>query len=983
MKSNLLKKLVLCILLAVLPIAESFAAAGKFNFVIGDVRIVGATGERKAEKGGEIEASETIVSGADGIAQLRMSDGAFIAVRANTELRIDQHQYNGKPDESSSTVLSLVKGTFRAFTGAIASFNKDNFKMKTPGATIGIRGSGNVLNFSPNNNVTLNHTIEGSHTITAVDPSGVMRTLVTMPGQTVQVNPAGVMQFVPTPAFILNAATAAADTKPQQQKEQPQQQSSDKKDSDKQSSESKEQATGQSGESKPSSESKQQGGAPDSAGAASKADSTAGGDGAAGGMPPGKGAGQAAPKGTAGGAPGTAGGAPGTAGGAPGTAGGAPGTAGGAPGTAGGAPGTAGGAPGMYGTPTPGMYGAPMDPAMVGMAPGMTPGMDPAMAAGGMAPGMYGTAPTPGMYGAPTPGMAPGMTPGMTPGMDPAMTAGGMAPGMYGTAPTPGMYGAPTPGMVPGMGSMYAPAMPAGTFGAPAMDPAMGGMYAPAMPAGIYTAPAMGGMYAPAMPAGAFGAPAMDPAIGGMNAPAMPAGTYTAPAMGGMYAPAMPAGTFGAPAMGPAMGGMNAPAMPAGTYTAPAMGGMYAPAMPAGTYTAPTYTAPTYTAPTYTAPTYTAPTYTAPTYTNPIYTNPYYWAYDANGNLLPGYTLVNGIPALATTVAGGACTGAGTTSGSLYCNGTTWITPTVGTACTGAATVGGFTCSAGFWVTSGGTLPVGSIGGTCTGYSAPANAYCSGGIWVTTTLQQFTTRGFGAAVTNPTAGYRQIGYISSAFSAGNTTEVGIALNLASNSATYITSFEQPALPGSAAIGAATQIDFGLDTATGMSWGRWQGNWQTYSPNQGTVTVGANSNLHWFATPVQSQAVILPLTGTFTYTKVGGTTPTDNYGTTGTLNSATFAANFSNQTVDVGVNVSMPLVATSPSVTIDAKALNVPILPGANFVSTTPTLTCTGCTTTPTGVIGGQFSGATGAGAGVGYGLQQGTQIINGVVVFKR
>ena len=240
MKSNLLIKLVFCILLAALPIAESIAAAGKFNFVIGDVRIVGAAGERKAEKDGDIEAKETIVSGKDGIAQLRMSDGAFIAVRPDTELHIDQYQYNGKPDESSSTVLSLVKGTFRAFTGAIASFNKDKFKMKTPGATIGIRGSGNVLNFSPNNNVTLNHTIEGSHVITAVDPSGIMRTLVTMPGQTVQVNPGGVMQFVPTPAFILKAVTngPVPESKQQQQKEQ--QQGSDKKSSEKQGAESKE-----------------------------------------------------------------------------------------------------------------------------------------------------------------------------------------------------------------------------------------------------------------------------------------------------------------------------------------------------------------------------------------------------------------------------------------------------------------------------------------------------------------------------------------------------------------------------------------------------------------------------------------------------------------------------------------------------------------------------------------------------------------------
>ena len=46
MKSNLLTKLVLCLSLAVWPIAGCFAAAGKFNFVVGDVRVVNAAGER-------------------------------------------------------------------------------------------------------------------------------------------------------------------------------------------------------------------------------------------------------------------------------------------------------------------------------------------------------------------------------------------------------------------------------------------------------------------------------------------------------------------------------------------------------------------------------------------------------------------------------------------------------------------------------------------------------------------------------------------------------------------------------------------------------------------------------------------------------------------------------------------------------------------------------------------------------------------------
>ena len=221
MKSTLFKKFAFFALLICLPVAESSAAVGKFNFVIGDVRVVNMTGERKVTRGSEVEAEEIIVTGKDSMAQLRMSDGAFIAVRADTELRIDKYQYGGKADASSESVLSLLKGTMRAFTGAIAGFNKDKFKMKTLGATIGIRGSGNVLYFSPSDKVTLNHTIAGSHTVTSVDPSGALRTLVTNPGQTMQINALGTMQLVATPAFILSAAAGVPDERPQLRQQQP------------------------------------------------------------------------------------------------------------------------------------------------------------------------------------------------------------------------------------------------------------------------------------------------------------------------------------------------------------------------------------------------------------------------------------------------------------------------------------------------------------------------------------------------------------------------------------------------------------------------------------------------------------------------------------------------------------------------------------------------------------------------------------------
>ncbi|MFA5826401.1 MAG: FecR family protein, partial [Gallionellaceae bacterium] len=201
-----MRKYLLCFALLIgSTISDSFAAAGKFNFVIGDVRVTNAAGSRVAAKGMEIEQRDTIIAGQNSMAQLRLTDGAFIALRANTEMRLDQYKFESSQSPSNNAVISLLKGTMRAFTGAIAVFNKDRFKMKTRSATIGIRGSGNVLNYSPENNQTINHTIEGSHTVSTMDARGSITTLVTMPGQTVQVNANGAMKFIPTPAFILES----------------------------------------------------------------------------------------------------------------------------------------------------------------------------------------------------------------------------------------------------------------------------------------------------------------------------------------------------------------------------------------------------------------------------------------------------------------------------------------------------------------------------------------------------------------------------------------------------------------------------------------------------------------------------------------------------------------------------------------------------------------------------------------------------------
>lgn len=129
-------------LLLVTASGSAFAEAGIFQFAAGDVRLVNLAGaERAARKGEPLNEGDTILTGSNGSAQIKMADGGFISVRANTRMKVDSYTYIGKQDGSEKSFFSLMAGGFRALTGLIGKLNKDNYKITTPSATIGIRGT--------------------------------------------------------------------------------------------------------------------------------------------------------------------------------------------------------------------------------------------------------------------------------------------------------------------------------------------------------------------------------------------------------------------------------------------------------------------------------------------------------------------------------------------------------------------------------------------------------------------------------------------------------------------------------------------------------------------------------------------------------------------------------------------------------------------------------------------------------------------------
>ncbi len=229
------KRIAFAVALGLAPLAAA-AASGEFTFVTGEVALLKANGQRLVPvRGTAIDPGDRVTTGANGMVQLTMVDQARLSLRPNTSFAIEA--YPERREGGENAVLSLARGTLRAFTGLIAASNRDKFVMKTRVATVGIRGSGNILyaceakecdesvtgaGGPADGAITVNHTIEGSHAVANLVPDspagtppqqGGAATLVTGPGQTVMVRGAEPPRYIPTPAFIADAATNMTNAK--------------------------------------------------------------------------------------------------------------------------------------------------------------------------------------------------------------------------------------------------------------------------------------------------------------------------------------------------------------------------------------------------------------------------------------------------------------------------------------------------------------------------------------------------------------------------------------------------------------------------------------------------------------------------------------------------------------------------------------------------------------------------------------------------
>lgn len=95
--------------------------------------------ERKLKRRSKIFVGDTVSTAKSAKAQIKFIDGSIIAIREDSSLRVDDFVYNPGGDEKN--FFTLLKGGFRAISGSIGKKNRDDYRVSTPLATIGIRGT--------------------------------------------------------------------------------------------------------------------------------------------------------------------------------------------------------------------------------------------------------------------------------------------------------------------------------------------------------------------------------------------------------------------------------------------------------------------------------------------------------------------------------------------------------------------------------------------------------------------------------------------------------------------------------------------------------------------------------------------------------------------------------------------------------------------------------------------------------------------------
>ena len=115
------------------------SAVGTATMVIGSPELISGTSRIRLERGSQILPETQLLTGSGDHVHIRFIDGTLLSVRPNTTLSIVA--FDGNEDSVKRFQLSLKEGVVRTISGNGLKAHRDRFRLNTPIAAIGIRGT--------------------------------------------------------------------------------------------------------------------------------------------------------------------------------------------------------------------------------------------------------------------------------------------------------------------------------------------------------------------------------------------------------------------------------------------------------------------------------------------------------------------------------------------------------------------------------------------------------------------------------------------------------------------------------------------------------------------------------------------------------------------------------------------------------------------------------------------------------------------------
>jgi hypothetical protein len=135
-----LRRFVVALVLGLAPLAALATDIAQFKVAKGAVYLERGGKRFPAHVGTHLQATDVVVTGADGSAGITFIDNSLLSIGPNSVLQIERYAFNSTTHEGVFDT-TLSRGTLSMVSGKIAKQSPDSVKVRTPSSILGVRGT--------------------------------------------------------------------------------------------------------------------------------------------------------------------------------------------------------------------------------------------------------------------------------------------------------------------------------------------------------------------------------------------------------------------------------------------------------------------------------------------------------------------------------------------------------------------------------------------------------------------------------------------------------------------------------------------------------------------------------------------------------------------------------------------------------------------------------------------------------------------------